>query len=188
MNRLIQHLKDEFPEDLDDDDLAILKKQKVKDRAFLELTKEELLVHPYNMPGGPATVIAKHVQELKAFELLVRPRTTTTFYWNTNIDKTTIQGLQNQIAANYGEKKDAVATAKIVISDGTQSITIADDINLRDTLRVFAKKGAIKLTIDLKSQKPYNKWSIKDVLKDVLNSEIEDYTQLTNLDTACKLF
>ncbi|GES79850.1 hypothetical protein GLOIN_2v1709588 [Rhizophagus clarus] len=50
---------------LDDDDLGILRKQKVDGQAFLELTKEELLAPPYYFPGGPAIKLAKEIKASK---------------------------------------------------------------------------------------------------------------------------
>src|SRR4051794_35390584 len=50
---------------LDDDDLGILRKQKVDGQAFLELTEEKLLASPYNFPGGPAIKLAKEIKAIK---------------------------------------------------------------------------------------------------------------------------
>src|ERR1043165_9231449 len=61
---LIDFLKEQNLK-LDDDDLGILRKQKVDGQAFLELTKEELLASPYNFPGGPAIKLAKEIKALK---------------------------------------------------------------------------------------------------------------------------
>jgi hypothetical protein len=47
---------------LDDDDLEILRRQKVNGPAFLELTKE---APPYNFSGGPAINLAKEINALK---------------------------------------------------------------------------------------------------------------------------
>ncbi|GBB89935.1 hypothetical protein RclHR1_01680006 [Rhizophagus clarus] len=61
---LIDFLKEQNLK-LDDDDLGILRKQKVDGQAFLELTEEKLLVSPYNFPGGPAIKLAKEIKALK---------------------------------------------------------------------------------------------------------------------------
>ncbi|PKC05190.1 hypothetical protein RhiirA5_421203 [Rhizophagus irregularis] len=61
---LIDFLKEQNLK-LDDDDLGILRKQKIDGQAFLELTKEELLASPYNFPGGPAIKLAKEIKALK---------------------------------------------------------------------------------------------------------------------------
>ncbi|RIB17789.1 hypothetical protein C2G38_2142432 [Gigaspora rosea] len=49
---------------LDDDDIDIIKKNKVTGPAFLELTQEELLASPYELPGGPAKVISKLIKTI----------------------------------------------------------------------------------------------------------------------------
>jgi len=43
----------------------ILKNQEVDGKALLTLTEEELVKHPCNMPGGPATLVAMAIQNLK---------------------------------------------------------------------------------------------------------------------------
>ena len=43
---------------LSDKALEILETQEVNGRAFLKLTEEKLLRHPYNLPGGPASNLA----------------------------------------------------------------------------------------------------------------------------------
>ncbi|GBB85424.1 hypothetical protein RclHR1_11960012 [Rhizophagus clarus] len=60
---------------LDDDDLGILRKQKVDGQAFLELTKEELLAPPYYFPGGPAIKLAKEIKASKKSRSVRSPRT-----------------------------------------------------------------------------------------------------------------
>jgi hypothetical protein len=50
---------------LDAEDATILKTQKVDGETLLTLTKEELIKSPYNMPGGPATKLARAIKELK---------------------------------------------------------------------------------------------------------------------------
>jgi hypothetical protein len=57
---------------LDEDDLEIIRKQKITGRAFLKTCKEEF--ERYGMLGGPATVLADFAKEckgkkLKAFSL-----------------------------------------------------------------------------------------------------------------------
>src|SRR4051812_2119387 len=61
---LIDFLKEQNLK-LDDDNLGILRKQKVTGLSFLELTKEDLLAPPYNFPGGPAVLLAKEAKTLK---------------------------------------------------------------------------------------------------------------------------
>ena len=61
---LIDFLKEQNLK-LDDDDLGILRKQKVDGQAFLELTEEKLLASPYNFPGEPAIKLAKEIKALK---------------------------------------------------------------------------------------------------------------------------
>src|SRR2546421_1053829 len=43
----------------------ILETQEVNGRAFLKLTEEKLLRHPYNLPGGPASNLADFAKECK---------------------------------------------------------------------------------------------------------------------------
>jgi hypothetical protein len=62
---LIDFLQKKEDLELDDDDLEILRKQKVNSRAFLKLTEEKLIHHPYNLPGGPALVLADFAKECK---------------------------------------------------------------------------------------------------------------------------
>ncbi|CAG8569054.1 19105_t:CDS:2 [Cetraspora pellucida] len=50
---------------LKDKHFDILCKQEVNGISFLELTLEKLLVFPYELPGGPAEVIAKLVKKIK---------------------------------------------------------------------------------------------------------------------------
>jgi len=60
---------------------------------------------------------------------------------------------------------------------------MVDDTHLRTTLKAFAKSGIERFTVTFQTpKKAYNKWTIKEVLKDVLNSEIQDYTDLPPLD------
>ncbi|KAF0520563.1 Protein kinase-like domain containing protein [Gigaspora margarita] len=61
----LQENADEDKLDLDDDDIAKIKKNKDKGSAFLELTREELLAFPYELPGGPAKVIVKLIKTIK---------------------------------------------------------------------------------------------------------------------------
>ena len=61
---LIDYLKEQNLK-LDDDDLGILRKQKVDSQAFLELTEEKLLALPYNFSGRPAIKLAKEIKTLK---------------------------------------------------------------------------------------------------------------------------
>jgi hypothetical protein len=48
---------------LDEDDLEIIRKQKITGRAFLKTCKEEF--ERYGMLGGPATVLADFAKECK---------------------------------------------------------------------------------------------------------------------------
>ncbi|RUP44359.1 hypothetical protein BC936DRAFT_149582 [Jimgerdemannia flammicorona] len=61
-DRIIQHLTKKFPEEFDEEDFNVLRKEKIKGRVFLGLTKEKLKA--YGMAGGPAKVIADCVTEL----------------------------------------------------------------------------------------------------------------------------
>ena len=63
--KFLQDNADEDKLDLNDDDIAKIKKNKVKDSAFLKLTLEKLLASPYELPGGPAKVIAKLIKTIK---------------------------------------------------------------------------------------------------------------------------
>ena len=59
---LIDFLRKEENLELDDDDLNIIKKQKITGRAFLNTTKEEL--RSYGIPGRPASDLADFAKEL----------------------------------------------------------------------------------------------------------------------------
>ncbi|KAF0534957.1 serine/threonine protein kinase [Gigaspora margarita] len=61
--KFLQENKDKL--DLDDDDIDIIKKNKVTGPNFLLLSKDELLAHPYNLPAGPATTIVELVKKIK---------------------------------------------------------------------------------------------------------------------------
>ncbi|CAG8819195.1 8788_t:CDS:1, partial [Cetraspora pellucida] len=61
----LQENADEDKLDLDDEDIAKIKKNKVKGPAFLELSKEDLLASPYNLPDGPARTIAGLIRNIK---------------------------------------------------------------------------------------------------------------------------
>ncbi|CAG8797648.1 3845_t:CDS:2 [Gigaspora margarita] len=61
--KFLQENKDRL--DLDDDDIEIIKKNKVTGPNFLLLSKDELLAHPYNLPAGPATTIVELVKKIK---------------------------------------------------------------------------------------------------------------------------
>ncbi|PKK60830.1 hypothetical protein RhiirC2_235568 [Rhizophagus irregularis] len=50
--------------DLDDEDIEIIRTNKVAGQAFLLLTEEKLLNNPYNLAGGPASSIAYLVETL----------------------------------------------------------------------------------------------------------------------------
>ncbi|RUS26440.1 hypothetical protein BC938DRAFT_470764, partial [Jimgerdemannia flammicorona] len=195
-NQVIEYLQATLPNDLDGDDLAILKQQKIAGRAFLRLTEDKLT--KYGMVEGPASAIAGHVEELKAnqtesskidpiqtFELLVKPRTTTTtIVWSANTDETTIGDLKDVITANYSEKKEEAENAQIeIFFDKGQQTIMANDNHLRNALKSFARSGIKNFTVAFHfSSKPYNKWTIKEVLKDVLYSEIQEYSDLPDLD------
>lgn len=61
--QLIRHLQAKFSDDLDNEDLEIMQKEKIRGSAFLILTEEKL--ERYGMKGGPASVIAGYIDELK---------------------------------------------------------------------------------------------------------------------------
>src|ERR1051325_11282917 len=64
---LIEYLRKEEDLGLDDDDLEIIRKQKITGRAFLKTSKEEF--ERYGMLGGPATVLADFAKECKEKKL-----------------------------------------------------------------------------------------------------------------------
>ncbi|CAG8648725.1 10516_t:CDS:10, partial [Ambispora leptoticha] len=72
--QLTRHLQTKFLDDLDDEDLEILRKGKIRGRAFQMLTKEELMAD--GMKRGPASVIADYINKLKNERPLKRVRTT----------------------------------------------------------------------------------------------------------------
>jgi hypothetical protein len=47
---------------LDEDDIKILRKEKIAGRSFLKLTEEKL--ERYGMKGGPATVLVEFIESL----------------------------------------------------------------------------------------------------------------------------
>ena len=55
---------------IEEEDLLILRKQRVNGSALLLLTKDDLLHHPYNIPGGPAAILAEAIQKLKGKTVL----------------------------------------------------------------------------------------------------------------------
>ena len=61
--KLVDLLRGEKDLGLDDDDLEIVRKEKVNGRAFLNITEEKL--RSYGMPGGPASNIAVFAKECK---------------------------------------------------------------------------------------------------------------------------
>ncbi|RIA95206.1 hypothetical protein C1645_817052 [Glomus cerebriforme] len=61
--KLIEYLHGEKDLGLDDDDLEIIRKEKVNGRDFLKLTEEKL--RSYGMAGGPATRLADFAKEFK---------------------------------------------------------------------------------------------------------------------------
>ena len=65
--KLIDFLCGEKDLGLDDDDLEIIRKEKVNGRAFLNITKEEL--RDYGMKGGPAKNLADFAKECKEKKL-----------------------------------------------------------------------------------------------------------------------
>jgi len=48
---------------LDDEDFAIIRKEKINGLSFLDMTKEDF--QSYGLKGGPATLLAKEVKVLK---------------------------------------------------------------------------------------------------------------------------
>jgi hypothetical protein len=64
---LLDFLSKEEDLGLDDDDLEIIRKQKITGRAFLKTSKEEF--ERYGMLGGPATVLADFAKECKEKKL-----------------------------------------------------------------------------------------------------------------------
>nr|CAG8606438.1 10242_t:CDS:10 [Entrophospora candida] len=61
---VLTYLKDNIKGSLDEDDLGILKKNKIDGAALLLLTEEKLLHHPYNLAGGPASKIAAEIGKI----------------------------------------------------------------------------------------------------------------------------
>ena len=61
--KLIDFLYGEKDLGLDDDDLEIIRKEKVNGRAFINITKEEL--RDYGMKGGPAKNLADFAKDCK---------------------------------------------------------------------------------------------------------------------------
>lgn len=51
-----------------DEDIDIIKRNRVAGRAFLELSKEDLQALPYNLLDGPARAIAGLVRDIKGEE------------------------------------------------------------------------------------------------------------------------
>ncbi|KAF0421095.1 serine/threonine protein kinase [Gigaspora margarita] len=85
--KFIQEKKEELDLELNDKYIEQIEKNEVSGRAFLKLTTEKLLAHPYNLPGGPAEIIADLVNEIKgegeeqklqAPSILVAPKDITT--------------------------------------------------------------------------------------------------------------
>ena len=156
---------------------------------------------------------------------------TKAFSWITNTDKVTIQDLMDKITTEYPEMEEDIENAKIVIFIEKERWTMANDKDLQNTLKGLAKSGFFQFNVTfqtgiyslwtvflvdlepppralinflrdtLTAKKAYNKWSIGQVLKDVLGSEVQDYTQLPRLDigkfslyksafdiVACRLF
>jgi hypothetical protein len=62
-DKLIDFLRGEKDLGLDDDDLEIIRKEKVNGRAFLNITEEKL--RSYGMKGGPASNIAVFAKDCK---------------------------------------------------------------------------------------------------------------------------
>jgi hypothetical protein len=60
---LIEFLRKEEDLGLDEDNLEIIRKQKITGRAFFKTSKEEF--ERYGMLGGPATVLADFAKECK---------------------------------------------------------------------------------------------------------------------------
>ncbi|CAG8850541.1 14600_t:CDS:2, partial [Racocetra persica] len=52
--------------DIEDQDIKIIENNRVNGKAFLALTEEKLLKHPYNMDGGPAYEITQLIETLKS--------------------------------------------------------------------------------------------------------------------------
>ncbi|CAG8681579.1 24933_t:CDS:2 [Cetraspora pellucida] len=50
---------------LKDNHSDILRKQEVNGRSFLRLNVDKLIAHPYNLPGGPAEIIAEFIEKIK---------------------------------------------------------------------------------------------------------------------------
>jgi len=63
--KLIDFLRGEKDLGLSEKAFEILETQEVNGRAFLKLTEEKLLRHPYNLPGGPASNLADFAKECK---------------------------------------------------------------------------------------------------------------------------
>ncbi|CAG8633786.1 8405_t:CDS:2, partial [Paraglomus occultum] len=64
IDEVIQYLQGIYP-NISEKTVRILEENEVDGYTFLNLTKEELVNYPYNMAGGPAFRISKHVQEFK---------------------------------------------------------------------------------------------------------------------------
>src|SRR2546430_3815349 len=69
MSELINFLCKEENLELDDDDLEIIRKQKVNGCDFLKITEEKLICHPYNLPGGPVSRLADFAKEFSKQKL-----------------------------------------------------------------------------------------------------------------------
>src|SRR3954469_13706034 len=69
MSELINFLCKEENLKLDDDDLKIIRKQKVNDCDFLKITEEKLICHPYNLPEELVSRLADFTKELSKQKL-----------------------------------------------------------------------------------------------------------------------
>ncbi|RIA80828.1 hypothetical protein C1645_837982 [Glomus cerebriforme] len=62
---VINFLRNES-QNFNDNDFNILRRERVSGRAFLRMTKEDLINPPYNFPGGPALEIVEIVESLNS--------------------------------------------------------------------------------------------------------------------------
>ncbi|KAF0555072.1 hypothetical protein F8M41_018113 [Gigaspora margarita] len=84
---------------LENDDIKTLKDNRVSGPAFLELTLKELLASPYELPGGPAKVIAKLIKTIKGVFLIKASyaKKSKKFSWTVDFSNLSLKELKTYI-------------------------------------------------------------------------------------------
>ncbi|KAF0556673.1 hypothetical protein F8M41_015031 [Gigaspora margarita] len=189
--KFLQENKDKL--DFDDDDIDIIKKNKVAGPDLLNYSKEEF--RECGLQMGPAKRIFDYVNKIKGegqvvttssreeellqklaelemqlrksiydFDVVVAPKRTKSFKWPANVESTTIEEFKKSIYDIY--KTPTLENPAVVLkflSNGDQYFP-RNDVAFREMLRSLVSKSSLKFTVFIETpSKPFNEWTFPKV-------------------------